>query len=192
MVDKSGNLIDGSDSRQAFMISVTPPPKGQYQLTVSSDLDNPQGGGWYDANTRATFSVTTPLTVEGFMGTLGGKYILDHWSGDSTAHTATASVTMDGPKTVRAEWRTDYTMPYVIIGAIVAAIAIIVALLLMRRRRAPAPTLTTPPPAVAAPRRAVARSSRPAAQLPTGKFCLNCGTRLPAHATFCSKCGTRQ
>lgn len=26
----------------------------------------------------------------------------------------------------------------------------------------------------------------------TGKFCINCGASLPAHATFCNKCGTKQ
>lgn len=118
--------------------SLTDTFKIQYQLTVSSDLGN-TSGGWYDANTQATFSVTTPLTVEGFMGTLGAKYVFDHWSGDVAARTATASVTMDGPKTAKAEWRADNTMPYIIIGAIVAAIAIIVALLLMRRTRVPTP-----------------------------------------------------
>jgi hypothetical protein len=25
-----------------------------------------------------------------------------------------------------------------------------------------------------------------------GKFCINCGAHLPAHATFCNKCGTKQ
>jgi hypothetical protein len=164
----------------------------QYLLTVKSPMGDPQGSGWYDEGSMAQFSARSPVPLEGFMGTLGGKYVLDHWSGDSTADTATASVAMDGPKAVKAEWRTDYTMPYVIIGAIVAAIAIIVALLLMRRRRAPAPTPTYPPPAVAAPPPTVAMPSHPAAQLPTGKFCLNCGVPLPAHATFCNKCGSKQ
>jgi hypothetical protein len=37
--------------------------------------------------------------------------------------------------------------------------------------------------------------SAPAAPAPEsgpGKFCVNCGASLPAHATFCNKCGTKQ
>ena len=196
---------DGSkDTSRTFTAtqesSLTATFKIQYQLLVSSDLGNPQGSGWYDVNTQATFSVTTPLTVEGFLGTLGGKYVFDHWSGDVTAATATTSVTMDGPKTAKAEWRTDYTMPYIIIGAIVAAIAIIVALLLMRRRRVPTPASTyqppSPAPAVPQPPPPVTSTLPPPAppgvQPPAGKFCVNCGAPLKVRATYCNECGTKQ
>jgi N-acyl-D-amino-acid deacylase len=180
--------------------SLTATFKIQYQLTVTSDLGNPQGNGWYDANTQATFSVTTPLTVEGFMDTLGAKYVFDHWSGDATATTATASVTMDGPKTAKAEWRTDNTMPYIIIGVILSAIAIIVALLLMRRRRVPTPASTYQPPSQAP---AVAQSpplvtptlpplALPGVQPPAGKFCVNCGAQISAASKFCPRCAARQ
>ena len=180
--------------------SLTATFKIQYQLTVTSDLGNPQGNGWYDANTQATFSVTTPLTVEGFMGTLGAKYVFDHWSGDVAAPTATASVTMDEPKTAKAEWRTDNTTPYIIIGVILSAIAIIVALLLMRRRRVPTPASTyqppSPAPAVPQPPPPVTPTLPPPAppgvQPTAGKFCVNCGAPLPVRATFCNKCGTKQ
>jgi hypothetical protein len=180
--------------------SLTATFKIQYQLTVTSDLGNPQGNGWYDANTQAPFSVTTPLTVEGFMGTLGAKYVFDHWSGDVAAPTAAASVTMDGPKTTKAEWRTDNTTPYITIGVILSAIAIIVALLLMRRRRVPTPASTYQPPsqapAVPQPPPPVTPTLPPPAppgvQPPAGKFCVNCGAPLPIRATFCNKCGTKQ
>jgi uncharacterized repeat protein (TIGR02543 family) len=110
----------------------------QYKLTTTSGFGDPQGSGWYDANTQATFSVTTPQTLEGYIGTLGGAYVFDHWSGDSTATTPSASITMDGPKAVTAEWRTDNTMPYTIIGAVVALIAIAIAALLVARRKSEA------------------------------------------------------
>ena len=122
--------------------------KTQYPLTVASPMGDPHGSGWYDAGSSASFSVTSSLTVEGFLGALGGKYVFDHWSGDSSATTPTASVAMDGPKTVTAMWRSDNTMPYAIIGVVVGAIVIVVALgLLARRRRGPSPTQTYKPPA---------------------------------------------
>jgi len=110
----------------------------QYYLTVSSPYGTVSDSSWYDADSTTTFWVTpTEQSMQDLLGSLGGKYVFDHWSGDSTATAPTASVTMDRPRTVKAEWRADYTMPYMIIGAIVAAIAIVVALLFMRRRRAP-------------------------------------------------------
>jgi hypothetical protein len=110
----------------------------QYLLTVNYPLGSPQGSGWYDEGSSATFSVASPVSVEGLMGMLGGKYTFDHWKGDSTVTTAAASVTMDGPKTVTAEWRTDNTIPYIVLGGIGAAIIVLVLLLLMKRRKAPA------------------------------------------------------
>jgi hypothetical protein len=172
----------------------------QYYLTVTSAYGSPQGEGWYGEFTSAEFSVTSPLPVEGFQGILGAKYVFDHWSGDVAATTATASVTMDGPKTAKAEWRTDNTTLYIIIGVILCAIAIIVALLLMRRKRVPTPTPTyqppSPSPAVPQPPPTVTPMRSPATppgvQPPTGKFCVNCGAPLPTHATLCNKCGSKQ
>jgi len=104
----------------------------QYLLTVVSPVGSPQGSGWYDASSVATFSVTSPAT-EGFMGMLGGKYLFDHWTGDSSAAKTSASIVMDGAKSVTAEWHTDYTMPYIIFG--VAAVVIVVAVFLFVKRR---------------------------------------------------------
>jgi hypothetical protein len=119
----------------------------QYLLTVNSPLGSPQGSGWYDDGSSATFSVASPVSVEGLMGMLGGKYTFDHWRGDSTATTAAVSVTMDGPKTVNAEWRTDNTMPYAMIGALVGIIVIIALALVLVMRRRKAPTKSNMPPA---------------------------------------------
>ena len=105
----------------------------QYLLTVNSPVGGPGGSGWYDEGSSATFSVTPRVPVEGLMGMLGGKYVLDHWSGDSAATTATASVRMDGPKTVSAGWRTDYTFPYIMIAAITFAAIVIAVMLLFTR-----------------------------------------------------------
>jgi len=111
--------------------------KTQYLLTVDSPMGSPQGSGWCDEGSSATFSVTSPLPVDGFVGMLGGRYVFDHWSGDSTTSGTSASITMDGPKTVRAEWRTDYTIPAVVVGVIVATVAVSAVLLMRRNARGP-------------------------------------------------------
>jgi M6 family metalloprotease-like protein len=161
--------------------------KTQYLLTVESPIGDPQRSGWYDAGSTVRFSVSSPLPVEGVMGLLGRRYVLDHWSGDSTATTPTGSVTMNRPKTVRAEWRTEDSSPYVITGAIAAAI-IIVALLVTRRR---ARALETAP--------AVALPVQPATAVPSTilpasgacKFCIECGAENAATNEYCTRCGMK-
>jgi len=170
-------------------INYTATFKTQYELKVISDFGNPAGEGWYDSGSSATFSVTSPVSMNDFMGTLGtlgGKYVFDHWSGDATDITPTASVMMDKPRTATAEWRTDYTMPYNIIGAILAAIAIFAALLTRRRREKARTTATMTYPAQAAPPVEAPRLA------PDIKLCNNCGASLPTNATICVKCGSKQ
>jgi hypothetical protein len=76
--------------------------KTQYYLNVNSDYGQPAGKNWYDSGATATISVTTPVEQA------GTKRIFTEWSGDYTGNTASASVTMNGPKTVTASWRTQY------------------------------------------------------------------------------------
>lgn len=112
--------------------------KTQYQLTVVSDLGSPQGSGWYDAGTQAAFSVSSPQPETGFMGTLGGKTVFQGWSGDSNAASPSATISMDGPKTVTATWTTDNTQPYMVLAGIAAVIVIVAALaifIFMRRKK---------------------------------------------------------
>jgi len=95
----------------------------QHLLAAVSEFGDPQGSGWYDAGSSATFSVSS-TSSEGIMGMLGGRQIFVHWTGDSNAATPTASVLMDGPKSVTAEWRTDYTAAYAVLGIAIALIAV--------------------------------------------------------------------
>jgi len=97
----------------------------QYYLTVKSEYGEPEGEGWYDAGSIVTFSVKSPV---GFII----QQVFTGWSGDSTATTTTATILMDGPKTVIANWRTDYTQLYAIITI---AVVIAVATILVKRKK---------------------------------------------------------
>ena len=112
----------------------------QFQLAVSTPYGNSTGAGWYDEGTTATFLIMTPEPMNGLLGLLGGKYVFDHWSGDSASSMAATSVIMDGPRTVTAAWRTDNSTPYIVIGALGAVIVILVLVLLVRHRKASVPT----------------------------------------------------
>ncbi len=99
----------------------------QYQLVVDSPggLGNPQGAGYYDAGSTATFSVTSPV---GFLV----QQVLVHWQGDYTGTNPQGTVTMDQPRTVHAVWTTSYTQAY-IVGGILAVVIVAAAIMMMRR-----------------------------------------------------------
>ena len=128
VTDYKGNqhpqLYDG-DTPELVLLDM------QHYLTVESDYGEYQWGGWDDSSSRAIISITsTPST-----GTLI-RHIFTGWSGDPTVTTPTATVLMDGPKTVIANWRTDYTYLYILIGGVAgAAGASSVIVMIVRRRR---------------------------------------------------------
>lgn len=163
--------------------------KTQYQLIVVSDLGDPQGAGWYDSGTQATFSVASPQLQSGLVGTLGGKMVFQSWTGDSNAATTSASVVMDRPKMVTATWTTDNTQPYILLGALAAGIAVIIAvsILMFRRKRAvvsPLGQMQTPA--------GMEQRWPPTAPGPAMKFCKYCGKPISGYARFCKACGRPQ
>jgi hypothetical protein len=79
--------------------------KTQYYLTVSSDYGTFGGQGWYDNGSTAQATVT-PLTVAGSSGT---QHVFTQWSGDASGSTSPSDdITMSGPKTATASWKTQY------------------------------------------------------------------------------------
>jgi transposase-like protein len=131
----SGDSNETSNASSLVMDSpkvVTANWKLQYYLTVQSDRGNPQGGEWYNAGTEATISVRSPI------GTVIRR-VFSGWSGDSTANTKTATIVMDSPKSVIANWGTDYTRLYIIIGILLAFGLAGAVMVLVRRRRAYVP-----------------------------------------------------
>jgi hypothetical protein len=157
--------------------------KTQYLLTVKSPMGDPQGSGWYDEGSMAQFSVRSPLPLEGLMGMLGGKYVLDHWSGNSTSTTPTTSFAMNEPKTVTAEWRVDNTMPYIVISAIAAVIIVATLLLLTRRRKAQS--------SISGEQKRFAEPERQPPPL-SSNWCISCGKEILQQSIFCEHCGARQ
>ena len=119
--------------------------KTQYVLTVSSDYGIADGAGWYDAGSSATFSVTSSVDTS-----YGVKQVFERWTGDTQSSSATAAITMDSPRTIRAIWRTDSTILYATIAlGILAAFALGIGLAMLaitRSRAKPAPLAPVPPP----------------------------------------------
>ncbi|MEM2442206.1 MAG: NosD domain-containing protein [Candidatus Bathyarchaeia archaeon] len=99
--------------------------KRQYKLTVNV---NPSGGGsisaspsssdwFYDGDSSVTLSVDSST---GFII----RYIFTGWSGDLASSNPTIIIVMDGPKTIIANWRTDYSKLIMFLASIIAAISL--------------------------------------------------------------------
>lgn len=105
-----------------------------YKLTITSEYGETEGGGFYKAGTQATWSVVNDkVPMEGALGFFQGKYkaIIPH-----------GTVTMNEPKTVKVNWKADYTLPYVLIPLVIIVIALALFglyLLLKRAKPTPAP-----------------------------------------------------
>jgi len=77
----------------------------QYKLTVNSPYGLVSGGGWYDRDQTATFSVTSPAT-----GREGIRHLFKSWTGDHLGSSVTGTVMMNAPKTVSATWITQFLL----------------------------------------------------------------------------------
>ncbi|MDQ3869274.1 MAG: hypothetical protein M3250_06930 [Thermoproteota archaeon] len=100
--------------------------KTRYYLLVNTTDDKSNiknGTDWYDSGEQGKFS-TSPLTDFAWTKKFG------HWEGDITDQITqpSGSLTMDGPKTIRAVYDTDLTYITTIVAAIAGVAAIVIAL----------------------------------------------------------------
>lgn len=82
----------------------------QYLLRVVSPHGTASGGGWFDAGSSVTASVS-PTTVAGPAET---RYVFVQWTGGASGSAATSDpIVMNTPKTATAQWKTQYhvTLP---------------------------------------------------------------------------------
>lgn len=104
----------------------------QYKLTLISPV-NATGAGWYYEGSVVQISVP-PQFSPGLTGILGAKMVFEGWfeNGQLKITSNNATLQMNSPHTLTAEWTTDYTIPIAITIALIAVIVIVVAL---RRRK---------------------------------------------------------
>ena len=100
----------------------------QYKLTIQSPYGSPKESGWYDSDSNATISIPTN---DGSII----KHTFTGWSGDFSGTEANISLTMDGPKTIKANWQTDYLRFYLLIIALVIVVAGLAAAFMMRKKK---------------------------------------------------------
>ena len=158
----------------------------QYLLTVESSYGTPTcvntadpGSCWYDENTTAQITVTSPVQVG------GAKFAVAGWTGATSITPSGATVMMSGPKTLTANWHEvtffeEFGLYLGLLIAILVAVIIVVLVLMRRRKKEPAAAAVAPPPPVQG------------TQAPAGgtKTCPACGMEIPGAATTCPVCGS--
>ena len=96
-----------SDTRQIAVgvdLNLTAQYATEYYLSVTSSRGMTAGSGWYPAGSNPQFASTTISNAPASSGVFMESYRFAGWSGDSNSSQATASVFMNGPKNVRANW----------------------------------------------------------------------------------------
>jgi uncharacterized repeat protein (TIGR02543 family) len=107
--------------------TVTADWQPQYYLTVESEYGDPEGEGWYDGGYLAAVSVKPSVGII-------VRQVFTGWSGDLTDDAPSAYVSMDSPKVVTAEWRTDYVQLFILIGGVIVLAGAIWLTVAARRR----------------------------------------------------------
>jgi len=160
--------------------------KKQHYLKVNSEFGDPRGEGWYDEGTTAEYVVTSPSGIL-------IQQILVSWTGDTSATSPQGKIVMDRPKTVTAQWRTDYTQLYVAVAVAIGVIVGLVVVIVYRRRREETPPITPTLPSMPAVQLPITYApSPPVAQAPVKAYCMICGEELSSTAGYCTKCGAKQ
>jgi hypothetical protein len=114
--------------------------KTQYYLEVRSELDQPQGSGWYDEGSEAALSVLPEVPMAGFWGSLGARYVFESWTGPSgmNQYSPATRVTVDRPTVITAVWRQDYSSAYTVLAVIlVLVLALVLVVIVVVRRYTP-------------------------------------------------------
>lgn len=75
----------------------------EYYLSVESPQGKVNGGGWYGEGTKATFSAEPSVTAGS-----GVRFVFTKWSGNYAGDSPEATMFMDGPKNVTANYKIQY------------------------------------------------------------------------------------
>ncbi len=94
--------------------------KIQYLLQVNSPVSSHLE--WFDPGTNANLQSPSSVPMDWPLGVLGVRYYFVGWTGDVNSSLSQLTVTMNGPKTVEANFSSDYG-PLIVLGTLSAGIA---------------------------------------------------------------------
>jgi hypothetical protein len=85
--------------------------KTQYYLQVNSAYGAPHGSGWYDAETVAQISIEPEIDYANQT-----RRIFIGWSGDYFTNAPEFALNINSPKTMNANWQTQYQLTFGVRG----------------------------------------------------------------------------
>lgn len=113
-IDWSGDLTSGSTETTVTMNSprtIIANWRTEFELRVLSERGTPSGQGWVSSGETVRFSIES--TVNGGEGV---RYVFMRWTGDYEGTSNEGSTVMNSPKTVNANWKTQYLVNFRVLG----------------------------------------------------------------------------
>ncbi len=83
----------------------------EFELRVTSERGKPSGQGWMPQGETVRFSIESTIN-----GADSVRYIFTRWTGDYSNTSNEASLVMNSPKTVNANWKTQYMVKFRVLG----------------------------------------------------------------------------
>ena len=83
----------------------------EYELQILSEHGKASGQGWIPADSTARFSIEATVDLGN-----GVRHVFAGWSGDYEGLSCEASVVMDVPKVITANWRKQYLVNFNVVG----------------------------------------------------------------------------
>lgn len=85
--------------------------KTQYAVTIQSEYGAPLGSGWYDVGSAVPVSIQTNVDYGN-----ATRRSFASWTGDYTGASPNVTLRMDTPKTLTANWNTEYLVIFRVAG----------------------------------------------------------------------------
>ena len=85
--------------------------KTQYAVTIQSEYGTPLGSGWYDVGSTVPVSIQTQVDYGN-----GTRRSFASWTGGYTGTSPNVTLRMDTPKTLTANWNTEYLVIFKVAG----------------------------------------------------------------------------
>lgn len=104
-------------------------------LMVVDSVVSLNDSGWYDKGSTVTVSAPASSPIIADLWILGGQWVFDGWYKDGVylTNSRSSSIVIDGPHSLQARWRQDYTPPIAIFTLLGVAAFLLV--YLRKRRR---------------------------------------------------------